>query len=254
MFPVCLEWPAVLALRAVDTGGVLGRDELLRGVHATHELTLHRPIRSPESLTTTATVVAVEARRPGTYEVVRLDTTDRSGAPVVTTHMGSLFLGVDLDGEPVPVGSIVPSAPSPGVAADRTDDRIEVSAVAGHVYTECARIFNPIHTDVAVAEAAGLPGPILHGTATLAMAVSTVVDRTAGGDPSAVQRLGCRFGAMVPMPDRIGVRIGEPAVTEDGPVVGFEVRTGAGELAVGTGWVAMASPTSGHRTPAHQGP
>ena len=59
VFPVCLEWPAVLALRAADTGGALGRDELLRGVHATHELTLHRPIRSPEPLTTAATVVAV---------------------------------------------------------------------------------------------------------------------------------------------------------------------------------------------------
>ena len=78
---------------------------------------------------------------------------------------------------PVPVGGVVPSAPSPGVSGDRAEDRIDVSAVAAHVYTECARIFNPIHTDVAVAEASGLPGPILHGTATLAMAVSAVVDR-----------------------------------------------------------------------------
>ncbi len=99
--------------------------------------------------------------------------------------------------------------------------------MAAHVYTECARIFNPIHTDVAVAEAAGLPGPILHGTATLAMAVSAVVDRAAGGDPSAVQRLGCRFGAMVPMPDRIGVRIGEPAATEDGQWWGSRCATGS---------------------------
>jgi acyl dehydratase len=253
VFPVCLEWPAVLALRAADTGGALGRDELLRGVHATHDLTLHRPIRPPETLTTAATVVAVEARRPGTYEVVRLDTVDQDGAPVVTTHMGSLFLGVDLDGEPVPVDRVVPAAPTPAVSADRAEDDIDVSTVAAHVYTECARIFNPIHTDVAVAEASGLPGPILHGTATLAMAVSAVVDRAGGGDPSAVQRLGCRFGAMVPMPDRIGVRVGEPASTEDGPTVGFEVRNGAGELAVSDGWATLAPATSGHRTPGHKG-
>ncbi len=250
VFPVCLEWPAVLALRAADTAGALGRDELLRGVHATHELTLHRPIRPPETLTTAATVVAVEARRPGTYEVVRLDTVDRDGAPVVTTHMGSLFLGVDLDGEPVPVDRVVPA---PGVSGDRAEDDIDVSAVAAHVYTECAHIFNPIHTDVAVAEASGLPGPILHGTATLAMAVSAVVAKVGGGDPSAVQRLGCRFGAMVPMPDRIGVRIGEPGGTEDGTAVGFEVRNGAGELAVSDGWVTLEPSRSGPTKPGGSG-
>ena len=243
VFPVCLEWPAVLALRAVDTGGALGRDELLRGVHATHDQTLHRPIRPPETLTTTATVVAAEARRPGTYELVRLDTTDPDGRPVATTFMGSLFLGVALDGEPVPVAGHVPPTPSPVGPDDGADEPIDISALAAHVYTECARIFNPIHTDVAVAHAAGLPGPILHGTATLAMAVSTVVARAGGGDPTAVRRLGCRFGAMVPMPDRIGVRVGAPTETGDGPAVAFEVRNGAGELAVSDGWVSLAGPT-----------
>ncbi len=120
---------------------------------------------------------------------------------------------------------------------------MDVSELAAHVYTECARIFNPIHTDVAVALAAGLPGPILHGTATLAIAVSTVVARAVGGDPTAVRRLGCRFGAMVPMPDRIGVRVGEATDADHGSVVAFEVRNGTGELAVSDGWVSLAAPT-----------
>jgi acyl dehydratase len=244
LFPVCLEWPAVLSQRAVDTGGALGRDELLRGVHATHDLTLHRPIRPCETLTTTATVVAAEARRPGSYEVIRLGTTDQAGDPVATTYMGSLFLGVALDGDPVPADAVVPAAPSPPTAEALTEHVVSISPTAAHVYTECARIHNPIHTDVAVAEIAGLPGPILHGTATLAMAISAVVDSAGGGDPSAVRRLGCRFGAMVPMPDHIVVAIGQPATTEDGPVVGFEVRNGAGDLAVSDGWVVLASETT----------
>ena len=50
-------------------------------------------------------------------------------------------------------------------ASPRWSERVEVPYHLGHVYTECARIWNPIHTDLAVARAAGLPGPILHGTA-----------------------------------------------------------------------------------------
>lgn len=245
-FPVCLEWPAVLALRGFDTGGGLGRDELLRGVHATQDLTLHRPIRPPEPLTTTATVVAVEARRPGTYEVVRLDTIDRDGEPVATTFMGSLFLGVDLDGAPVAVDGVVPAPPASPAAGATPGHEVSISARAAHVYTECARIYNPIHTDAAVAEAAGLPGPILHGTATLAMAVSAVVATAGGDDPSAVMRLGCRFGAMVPMPDRIEIAIGDPAPTDAGATeVGFEVRNGAGDLALSDGWVVLDAPPPG---------
>ena len=239
VFPVCLEWPAVLALRAVDTDGALGREELLHGVHATHDLTLHRAIRPAETLTTTATVVAAEERRPGTYELVRLDTTDGDGAPVVTTHMGSLFLGVPLDGDPVPARRARPVGP-PTEADDRPEIGIDIAPEAAHVYTECARIFNPIHTDVAVAHSAGLPGPILHGTATLAMAISAVVDRVAGGDPTAVRTVGCRFGAMVSMPDRIAVAVGTTTVAGVGRVAGFEVRNGAGEIAISEGRVVVA--------------
>jgi hypothetical protein len=54
-----------------------------------------------------------------------------------------------------------------------------------------------IHTDIAVARPAGLPGIILHGTATLALAVSYVL-RHASVDPRAVRRISGRFTGMVP--------------------------------------------------------
>ena len=53
-------------------------------------------------------------------------------------------------------------------AQPRNEIRVPIGAGAAHVYTECARIWNPIHTDTAVTAKAGLPGIILHGTATLA--------------------------------------------------------------------------------------
>ena len=79
-------------------------------------------------------------------------------------------------------------------------------AQAAHVYTEGARIYNPIHTDIAIARAAGLPGLILHGTATLALAVSRLVARDLDGDPTRVRGVTARFAGMVLMPSVFVVR------------------------------------------------
>ena len=76
LFPVCFEWPVFLSERHLPTQGVLSAAERVRGVHATHDLQLHRPLRAGTRVTTTATVVRVEARRPGAYQVIRLDSVD----------------------------------------------------------------------------------------------------------------------------------------------------------------------------------
>src|SRR4029077_6419959 len=77
---------------------------------------------------------------------------------------------------PPPAGRGPHEAPSGDESPERPGDgwstEVAISPTLAHVYTECARIWNPIHTDRAVARAAGLPDIILHGTATLALAVS----------------------------------------------------------------------------------
>lgn len=244
LFPVCLEWPVVLAVRALAEGA-LPRDELVRGVHATHDLVLHRPVRPGDRLVTTAEVIGVERRRPGAFQVVRLRTVDGDGRPVATTDMGSLFLGVDVTGDDRPAPPLDGpdlGPPEPLGAPATTDLRspIELAANAAHVYTECSRIWNPIHTDAAVAEAAGLPGIILHGTATLALGVSAAL-RGADLPPTAVQRVRARFGAMVPLPSTIHPRVGAPRPVGAGSaVLPFAVDDEAGAGAVRDGALVVA--------------
>jgi hypothetical protein len=85
-------------------------------------------------------------------------------------------------------------------------EQVDIRPEAAHVYTECARIWNPIHTDAAVARAAGLPAIILHGTATLALAVSRVVARELDGDAASVRRISARFTGFVRLPSALTVR------------------------------------------------
>ena len=216
LFPVCYEWPALLAVRARATP-----DEIaVRSVHATHDLAVHRPPRAGDSLHTTARVTGLAHRRAGTLLTVRLETTDADGRRVTTSDYGSVYRGVGFEGEDL--GQGVDGGARSGLPPGAVEMPVEVPAGLAHVYTECARIWNPIHTDVAVARAAGLPDIILHGTATLALAVSGVL-RHSGADPRAVRRVRGHFTGMVSLPSRLTIRA---AKAHEGQVFVFEAAEG----------------------------
>lgn len=204
LFPVCYEWPAVLALRTKTI-----KEELFHlGVHATHHVVIHRRPEAGDRLLTRASVISVRPSRAGTFVLMRFATVDRNGRPVTTTDYGSVFRGVSTESATASATEPLPRLAAPAENAIRWTGTVPVAAWAAHVYSECARIWNPIHTDVAVARAAGLPGPILHGTATLALAVSQVIARDLGGDPTRVTEIAARFAGMVPLPSTFTVRGG----------------------------------------------
>jgi acyl dehydratase len=230
LFPVCYEWPLALDLRAK----ALSDEIAVRGVHATHRVVLHRPPRAGDRLSTTATVAALERRAPGAYMVLRMETVDSAGRPVSTTDYGSLYLGVDCD-PASPTRSPEGRGPGEGWSTSEWSIEVPIPANLAHVYTECARIWNPIHTDRAVALSAGLPDIILHGTATLALAISQALRHHPRGAAAPVRTIACRFGAMVRLPSRLTVRGGEPVASPDGPLVRFEALADDGRPAVRDG-------------------
>ena len=235
VFAVCLEWPANLGVGQIDGFKTITQAEAARGVHASHDLHVLRPIKAGDRLTTQGTYIDVRAIRPGASSTLRLDTIDTTtGELVARTYQSGIHRGVQVtDGDRQ--DDEVPALPPLGSLDGARRSRIEVPEGAAHVYTECARIFNPIHTDRAVALAAGLPDIILHGTATLALAVSRIVNDYADGDPTRVTRLGGRFAAMVLMPSTL-----ELATSIADNVVTFEVLNGSGETAIRNGFVVLS--------------
>jgi acyl dehydratase len=205
LFSVCYEWPAAVVMRDRTLTAAVQP----QGVHATHHLTIHRAPRAGDTLSTTARVMHLAPRRAGTLIVTRFETLDTAGHRVTTTDYGSIYRGVTLAGAAAGPGPAAagPGDPAPGTGVTvRWEEVVEVPANAAWVYTECARIWNPIHTDLAVARRAGLAAPILHGTATLALAVSRVIARDLGGDPARVREVRGRFTGMVAMPSSFTVR------------------------------------------------
>ncbi len=236
MFPVCIEWPVIISMRQRFESGDLTAEEARRGVHATHDLVIHRPIRPPEKLTTRASVVSIERRKPGAFQLTKLETIDESGKPVCTSMYGSIYRGVEVVGDdrPLTANSELPRL-STSPKYPRAEGKVHVPGGLAHTYTECAQIWNPIHTDIKVARDAGLPELILHGTATLALAVSQLVHSEAGGDPARVARIAGRFSGMVLMPSDIMVR----TLARESDIVYFDVLTQSGEPAISNGAIQL---------------
>ncbi len=241
LFPVCYEWPLALDLRAWQMSEAIAE----RSVHATHDLRLDRRPRPGDRLSTRATVISAETKSPGAYVITRFETVDADGRLVSTTDYGSIYRGVECESAAIhphsresesstlsPPGrgqgeGLKGEGPKNTAAPPQPDwsAAVIVAPTLAHVYTECARIWNPIHTDRAVARHAGLPDIILHGTATLALSVSKVLERE-GLDPAAsVSRIACRFTGMVPLPSAITVRGWRTIQSRDERVIAFEALT-----------------------------
>lgn len=225
LFPVCYEWPLAQPLRNLPAL----QPHYPRLLHAQHDLTIHRALRAGDALRVSARIVSVRQRAPGAFVVFRFEARDSAGAPVTTTDFGALYRGVEAAGAQ---GETVGDPPAhagelPPVA------EIAIAEHAAHVYTECARIWNPIHTDIAYARAAGLPGLILHGTATLALSVSHAL-RALQADVAAVRRIRCRFAGMVPMPATLALH-----ASWEGSDIAFETRDARGRPVIERGWISL---------------
>jgi hypothetical protein len=236
VFPVAPEWAL---LTNPDTAFDLGvePDEVARGVHAGHAVTLHQPLRQNVEVALRAQVAGIEATRAGARVTIRFDAHDPLDQPVWTTWMQSLYLGVQVDGAGVaPTDALLkPAGRAAASEAWPIERRIDLDAGAAHVYSECARIWNPIHTDRVMALRAGLSDIVLHGSATLARGVSVALEALGIG-PTDVASFGGTFRTPVCVPSSIRVVV-RVADSDSHRTARFEVHTGTDEVAVSSAYV-----------------
>lgn len=229
-----LEWEAIGLLHEKHLS-TLTPDERVHGVHASNSTRLHRPIRTGDTLSSSATVVGVERRRSGARLTIRIDTVDGNETPVATSYTSTVFLGVETDGEAPPPDQETGTPATSAAVPARTQD-IEITALAPYVFSECARDYGVIHTDIKVATDAGFPGLILHGTGTIAYALSALTNHEAGGDPTAVRGFQARLTGMVLCPSVMTLRV---FPTDDPRYVRFDVLSQDGATALADGVLTL---------------
>jgi acyl dehydratase len=238
LFSLALEWPAYLLVVRELIGLGLGKEDAMLATPIDHEVTLYRSIWPGHSLTTIPAVRGVQASSGGAIIVLEMTSTRANGALVARSTSRVLFPGVALAGSPIGLDprrteSIVDlRVPDPLSIAVHTGTGVEIKrgrrrlgAAAAHVFGECSGMWNPLHTDRAVALDAGLAGFTIPPPALLSMAVSSVM-QLSDIEPMCVRRIRGEFGARVPLPGVIDI---ETTITSPASVIGFRVGCDAGK-------------------------
>lgn len=237
-FVVALEWP-ILNGPAYRQALGADQDTMQASVHVQQDTRFHRPILPGDRLTTAGRIVTVRPTSAGAFVGLHIVTTEaESGEAVAETHTAAIFLRVPVEGEARSMLEFPPLRPDRDLAGDAEYSAVvPVARTLAHVYTECAAIWNPIHSELTEARKARLPDIILQGTCTWALAAEKLIDRYGGGDPTRLRRFGGRFHGMV-IPGR-EIRVDARPDGADGRIA-FTVENDVGELAIHSGIAEFA--------------
>ena len=240
MQAVALTWPIFERFHEFAPKDGFPLEAMQRQVHYTEHLIFHRPLKPGGDLIIQGRIAAILPHRAGTHVVVRLDARDAAGAQVFTEYQGGMLRGVTCGVK----GKGQQSLPDvPRALADPPvlwQAKIFIDPLAPYIYDGCTHIFFPIHTSRHFARAVGLPGIIVQGTATLALAAREIVNREGDGDPRKLKILSCRFSGMVLPGEEIMVRLNERRSVPGGWDLFFEVLNASGGRAVSHGNARIA--------------
>ncbi|MFN2526001.1 MAG: MaoC/PaaZ C-terminal domain-containing protein [Actinomycetota bacterium] len=211
--------------------------DLLRLVHGAQEHVLHRPIKAGDVLTVDTVLESVDQKETGETFTVKATEKDRDGE-VVAEVRGTMFIrGSGSGGRP----------PGPGTQDEepRTvvhEDTTKVDEDQTYRYAEASGDHNPIHLDPNTAQMAGLPGIILHGMCTMAIATKGAVNGLAGGDPTRIKRVGVRLSKPVLPGQELTTKFWEESASDVAGVktYGFETYNPDGVAVVKSGIVEIA--------------
>ncbi len=223
LLPVRLLWDVCKKVVFDPEVGV----DMLRLVHGEQDMVFHDVLRPWDLVAARATVLAVDRKASG--EVLTVGQRLMRDGECVTEVKSAYFIrGDSPQGEARPVA--VP--PARTYLFERAFD---IDADQPHRYAAASLDGNPIHTDPAVAKAAGLPGIILHGVCTMALTGREVVNALCAGEPRRLRRLKVRFSRMVLPGDVLTTRAWEVDEVDGCRTVGVETVNQRGELVLSNG-------------------
>ena len=244
MFPVSVTWPILSHLDKFIENKDFPGEVLLTQVHYSEHLILHRLVRPGDELFITGMLKGILPHRAGTHAIICLEAKDSDGLPVFTEYVGAMLRGVSC-GKGGQSGEI-PLIPENSNTEDLIwASDIHIDSLRPYMYDGCSNIEFPIHTSPKFAEAVGLPGIILQGTATLAYAVRELVNNEADKDPERILEIACKFTGMVLPGTDIKICCTGKTIHQDHTDIFFEVLNGEQKKAIRTGYVKIKGGKNG---------
>lgn len=206
----------VVAWGAGPPVGSMGINYLLV-VHGEQKVEFHKPFPTEAEITAEGRVLgAFDKGDKGAVIYSETVLKDAKSGDKIATLVGSTFargdgnFGGPSDGAPEP-HEVPTRAPDMTVEYTTSPDQALIYRLSGDR--------NPLHSDPAIAKAAGFPRPILHGLCTYGITCRAVLQHYCGFDPAKLKSHQVRFSSPVFPGETIVVDL-----WKDGDTVSFEAK------------------------------
>jgi len=209
--------------------------DLLRLVHGAEEHVIHRPIKPGDVLTVSPVLESVDKKDSGETFTAKANLTDQTG-DLVAEIRGTMFIRGS------GTGSKSAGAQDHGPGEIIYEEATKVDDDQTYRYAEASGDHNPIHVDPNTAQMAGLPGIILHGMCTMAIATKAAVNGLAGGDPARIKRVGVRLSKPVLPGQELTTKLWQETEGAGVTTYGFETYNQDGRAVIKQGVVEVANP------------
>jgi len=239
MFAVATTWPVSGNIIEFLEDKSFPTEVLKKQVHYTEHLILHKPISAGEHISIKGSIAAIIKHHAGTVIVIRYNAYDNNGEPVFTEYIGGMIRGVQCSEDFRGLENI-PTVPNWVVREQPVwEKQIHIDRMRPYIYEGCSGLAFPIHTSVNFAKAVGLPDIILHGTATLALAIREITNSEADKDPTMIKEISCRFTGMVIPGTNIKVQLDGVVENGNSRDIFFKVLNDKGLKAISGGYVKI---------------
>ena len=208
--------------------------DLLRLVHGAEEHVIHRPLKPGDVITISPTLEWVDQKDSGETFTAKATLTDQNGDAVAEVR-GTMFIRGSGSGKKSSGGDAEPTRDIVYEESTKVDDDQTFR------YAEASGDHNPIHVDPATAQMAGLPGIIVHGMCTMAIATKAAVNGLAGGDPARIKRVGVRLSKPVLPGQELTTKLWKENDGDDVTTYGFETYNPDGAAVIKQGVVEIAN-------------
>jgi acyl dehydratase len=231
VFPVV---PAFQTFMEAGMDSELGAD-LLRLVHGAEEHVIHKPIRPGDKLEITTVLESIDKKETGETFTVKATEKNQAGE-VVAEVRGTMFIRGS--GSKKSGGGATAEEPQRDIVFEESTKVDDDQTLR---YAEASGDNNPIHLDPSTATMAGLPGIILHGMCTMAIATKAAVNGLAGGDPTRIKRVGVRLSKPVLPGQELTTKLWEQSKEDGVTTYGFETYNPDGAAVIKNGEVDITA-------------
>jgi acyl dehydratase len=212
----------------------------MNGLHGEQLFEFHRPIVPGMVLLTRAMPIGIIPKSTGVTITVRGETTS-DGEAVVDQYVTVFIRKATI---PEPLGEGPPRQDVDSDVFSRAPIAVETTRFDADQtlrYRDASGDDMPIHVDNAAAREFGLPGIILHGNCTLAMAMQTVLAASAADDVGRLKRLSVRFSRVVQPHETVTTSVWAAGRDNERARFAFQTAVDDGSLCLSGGVVEVAN-------------